>query len=198
MSADDLDRRLVELLVEDGRRAYTEMAAIVGVSEATVRTRVSRLTSSGILRIVALCNPLTLGHQSVRLMLSVQGLRPRQVARSLASNPMIGHVSLTSGAHDIYLEATARDLTQLVELLDELRRTPGVTTIDQYVLTRLYKDYSWNGLRDQSGQRAVGGSAGAAGTTGAVTTQTGAIRQTDAAGSNGRPGHGSPTTDTRL
>lgn len=182
MSADDLDRRLVELLVEDGRRAYTEMAAIVGVSEATVRTRVQRLTSTGILRIVALCNPLTLGHQSVRLMLTVQGLRPRQVARSLASLPMIGHVSLTSGPADIYLEVTTRDLTQLVDVLDEIRRTPGVARIDQYVLTRLYKDYSWNGLRDYSGQRAAGGS------TGTVTSETGSIRQPDAGARNGRRG----------
>lgn len=191
MSVDDLDRRLVELLIEDGRRTFTDMAAIVGVSEATVRTRVSRLTHSGIVRIVALCNPLTLGHQSVRLMLTVRGLRPRQVARSLASQPMIGHVSLTSGRYDIYLEVTARDLSQLVDLLDEIRRTPGVAEIDQYVLTRLYKDYSWNGLRDQSGQRAAGGSIGA------LTTQTDAIRLPDAGGSDGRPGHGSPTTDTR-
>lgn len=176
MTADELDKRLVELLVEDGRRAYTEMAAIVGVSEATVRTRVQRLTGTGFLRIVALCNPLTLGHQSVRLMLTVEGLRPRQVAKSLASLPMIGHVSLTSGAYDVYLEATTRDLSQLVELLDEIRRTPGVAAIDQYVLTRLYKDYSWDGLRDQSGQRALGGS------TGGVTTQTGALRQQDAGG----------------
>ena len=43
------------------------------------------------------------------------------------------------------------------DLLDELRRTPGVASIDQAVLTRLYKDYSWTGLRDRSGERAQGG-----------------------------------------
>lgn len=175
MTADELDRRLVELLVEDGRRAYTEMATIVGVSEATVRTRVQRLTSSGVLRIVALCNPLTLGHQSVRLMLTVSGLGPRQVAKLLAAHPMIGHVSLTSGSYDIYLEATTRDLTQLVELLDDIRRTPGIASIDQCVLTRLYKDYSWNGLRDQSGHRAVGGSGDATGPAPGGNRQTGGV-----------------------
>ena len=139
-----------------------DIAATVGVSEATVRARIQRLTSNGTLRIVALCNPLTLGHQSVRLLLTVHGLSPRNVAKSLTGLPTIGHVALTSGAHDIYLEATPRDLGQLADLLDDIRRTPGVVTIDQFVLTRLYKDYSWNGLRDQSGERAVGGSRGAA------------------------------------
>ena len=160
MSADPIDRRLVELLGEDGRRAFTEIAQQIGVSEATVRARVQKLTSDGTLRIVALCNPLTLGHQSVRLLLTVQGLTPKSVARSLASVPMIGHVALTAGVPDLYLEATPRDLGQLADLLDDIRRTPGVVRIDQYVLTRLYKDYSWTGLRDQSGERAVGGSGG--------------------------------------
>jgi len=160
MSTDPIDRRLVELLAEDGRRAYTDIAVQLGVSEATVRARVHRLSSDGILRIVALCNPLTLGHQSVRLLLTVHGLPPRAVARSLASIPMIGLVELVTGAHDIYLEATPRDLGQLAELLDEIRLTRGVVDIDHYVLTRLYKDYSWTGLRDQSGERAAGGSTG--------------------------------------
>jgi Lrp/AsnC family transcriptional regulator for asnA, asnC and gidA len=162
VSADPIDRRLVELLGEDGRRAFTEIAQQIGVSEATIRARVQKLTSDGTLRIVALCNPLTLGHQSVRLLLTVQGLTPKSLARSLASVPMIGHVALTAGVHDIYLEATPRDLGQLADLLDDIRRTPGVVRIDQYVLTRLYKDYSWTGLRDQSGERAVGGSSGRA------------------------------------
>jgi Lrp/AsnC family transcriptional regulator for asnA, asnC and gidA len=163
MAADDLDRRLVELLGEDGRRAYTDIAGIVGVSEATVRARIQRLTANGTLRIVALCNPLTLGHQSVRLLLTVHGASPRNVAKSLVSLPMIGHVALTSGAHDIYIEATPRDLGQLADLLDDIRRTPGVAKIDQFVLTRLFKDYSWNGLRDQSGERALGASTQAPG-----------------------------------
>jgi len=74
--------------------------------------------------------------------------------------PMIGHVALTTGAHDIYIEATCRDLGQLAELLDDIRRVPGVVKIDQFVLTQLYKDYSWVGLRGQGGQKAVGGSTG--------------------------------------
>lgn len=162
MTVDSLDRRLVELLAEDGRRSNTDMAAMLNVSEATVRGRVQKLTTSGVLRIVALCNPLTLGHQSVRLLLTVRGLTPRSVARILVGMPMIGHVALTTGAHDVYLEATCRDLSQLAELLDDIRRLPGVVKIDQFVLTQLYKDYSWVGLRGQGGQKAVGGSAGRA------------------------------------
>lgn len=151
---DDTDRSLIELLMRDGRRPYTEIAAELDVSEATVRGRVTRLQESGILRIVALCNPLTLGHQSVRLMIGVRDHSPRAVAKTLSEMAMVNHVALGTGARDIYVEATCRDLGQLVTLLDDVRRVPGVTDIDEFVLLELFKDYSWVGLREKSGQSA--------------------------------------------
>lgn len=151
---DQTDRSLIELLMRDGRRPYTELAGELEVSEATVRGRVSRLQESGILKIVALCNPLTLGHQSVRLGIGVRDHSPRSVAKALAEMAMVNHVALCTGSRDVLIEATCRDLDQLVTLLDDVRRVPGVSEIDQFVLLELFKDYSWVGLRDKSGQSA--------------------------------------------
>lgn len=153
---DELDRNIVRALTRDGRTPYTTLARELGVSEATVRQRVSRLQDSGALRIVALCNPLTLGHQSVRLMIRVRDLTPRAVAKSLADMPMINHVALCAGSQDIFLEGTCRDQAQLVQLLDEIRMLPGVSRVQVLLLLELFKDYSWNGLNSAVGQ-AVGG-----------------------------------------
>lgn len=151
---DDTDRKLIELLMRDGRRPFTELGAELDVSEATVRGRVSKLQESGVLKIVALCNPLTLGHQSIRLMIGVRDHSPRAVAKTLAEMAMVNHVALGTGACDIWIEATCRDLDQLVTLLDDVRRVPGVADIDQFVFLELFKDYSWVGLREKSGQAA--------------------------------------------
>ncbi|MER6529642.1 Lrp/AsnC family transcriptional regulator [Streptomyces sp. NPDC001508] len=149
---DELDRNIVRSLTRDGRTPYTTLARELGVSEATVRQRVSRLQDSGALRIVALCNPLTLGHQSVRLMIRVRDLTPRAVAKSLADIPMINHVALCAGSQDIFLEGTCRDQAQLVQLLDEIRMLPGVSRVQVLLLLELFKDYSWNGLNSAVGQ----------------------------------------------
>ncbi|MFC5125260.1 Lrp/AsnC family transcriptional regulator [Pseudoclavibacter helvolus] len=158
VAVDELDRRLIDLLATDGRRAFTDIAVELGVSEATIRTRVSRLTSDGTLRIVALCNPLTLGHQPVRFRITVRDFTPADVARTIADIAMVGHVALIAGRNDIYLEATARDLDQLMTLLDELRQIRGIADIEPNVISRLYKDYSWRGLRNRSGDWSLGGS----------------------------------------
>ncbi|MFJ6216999.1 Lrp/AsnC family transcriptional regulator [Streptomyces sp. NPDC092296] len=149
---DELDRNIVQALTRDGRTPYTTVARSLGVSEATVRQRVSKLQDSGALRIVALANALTLGHQSVRLLIRVRDLTPRAVARSLADMAMINHVALCAGGQDIYLEGTCRDQAQLIRLLDDIRMLPGVSTVQVLLLLELFKDYSWDGLSSSVGQ----------------------------------------------
>lgn len=149
---DDLDRKLLGLLARDGRQAHTSLAESLGVSAGTIKTRMDKLQNDEVLRIVALCNPLTLGHQSLRLMITVRDLTPRAVARLLKELTMINHVALCAGAQDIYLEATCKDTEQLVDLLDEIRAMPGIARIEALVLLELFKDYSWTGLSTSTGQ----------------------------------------------
>ncbi|MEV7865644.1 Lrp/AsnC family transcriptional regulator [Streptomyces sp. NPDC088124] len=149
---DDLDRGIMRILTRNGRTPYTTVARELGTSEATVRQRVARLQESGTLRIVALSDPLTLGHQSVRLMIRVRDLTPRAVAKSLADLPMINHVALCAGSQDIFLEGTCRDQAQLVQLLDDIRMLPGVSEVQVLLLLELFKDYSWDGLASAVGQ----------------------------------------------
>ena len=149
---DGLDRNLIELLARDGRRSFTALSNDLGVSQSTVRARLARLRGEGLMQIVALCNALLLGHQVVRLMLRVRNVTPSAVADGLASIEQINRIALVTGAHDLYLEATCRDQTQLIELMDEVRRYPGVATIQPVIVTSLAKDYSWAGLRGAAGQ----------------------------------------------
>src|SRR3954447_25526083 len=65
---DDLDRSIITELQNDGRRSFREIARSIGVSEATVRTRVRRLDEAGALRIVAFADPLKLGNAELALL----------------------------------------------------------------------------------------------------------------------------------
>ena len=58
---DDVARAIIEQLQEDGRRPYTHIAKAVGLSEAAVRQRVQQLIEAGVLQIVAVTDPITLG-----------------------------------------------------------------------------------------------------------------------------------------
>ena len=58
---DAVDCRMIELLQKDGRISNTVIAKTIGISEATVRSRLQRLILEQYIQIVAVSNPLKLG-----------------------------------------------------------------------------------------------------------------------------------------
>src|SRR5215475_12633966 len=58
---DDISKLIIEQLQADGRRSYAAIGKAVGLSEAAVRQRVQRLQEAGVMQIVAVTDPLTLG-----------------------------------------------------------------------------------------------------------------------------------------
>src|SRR5215813_13713346 len=58
---DDVSKLIIEQLQQDGRRSYASIGKAVGLSEAAVRQRVQRLIDGGVMQIVAVTDPMTLG-----------------------------------------------------------------------------------------------------------------------------------------
>ncbi len=144
-SLDDLDRRIITLLQEDGRRAYGAIAAEVGLSEAAVRRRVQRLRDTGVMQIVAITDPLQLGYGREALVgIRVHG-DVRLVADKVAAIEEANYVVMTAGSFDIIAEVIAGDDNALVHLLnDSIRSIPGVTEVETFVYLKLAKQtYAW-------------------------------------------------------
>ena len=55
---DDLNQQIIRLLQDDGRAAYDVIGQQLGVSGGTVRNRVARMREAGMLRIVAVVDPV--------------------------------------------------------------------------------------------------------------------------------------------
>jgi Lrp/AsnC family transcriptional regulator for asnA, asnC and gidA len=82
---DEVDRKIVDLLIEDGRMPCAEIARRVGsVSERVVRYRLDRLVAAGIIHIGAIPNPKPLGYNVVAdVFLQVDAASVLEVARRL-------------------------------------------------------------------------------------------------------------------
>jgi Lrp/AsnC family transcriptional regulator, regulator for asnA, asnC and gidA len=144
-SLDEADRRIIEMLQADGRRAYGSIAEEVGLSETAVRRRVQRLRDAGALQIVAVTDPLQLGfHREALLGVRVQG-DVRTAANEIASIDECVYVVLTAGSFDIVCEVLAEDDAHLVSVLnDRIRAVPGVTEVETFVYLQLAKQtYEW-------------------------------------------------------
>jgi Lrp/AsnC family transcriptional regulator for asnA, asnC and gidA len=61
IALDAVSRHIIEQLQQDGRRSYAAIGKAVGLSEAAVRQRVQRLIDAGVMQIVAVTDPMSLG-----------------------------------------------------------------------------------------------------------------------------------------
>lgn len=151
---DQHDAAILTILGRDGRTPYTAIAAQLNLSEGTVRNRVQRMMDSGMLVIVALCNPLSLGMQALRLFITVDhAARVEEVCLALAQLPHTNRVSSGTGTNGVYVELTCPTLPEAQRVLDVVRSIEGVAEMQTSILTRFEKDHSWRGLRGGSGQQ---------------------------------------------
>jgi Lrp/AsnC family transcriptional regulator for asnA, asnC and gidA len=145
LSLDDIDKRIIEQLQQDGRRPYTQMAPAVGLSEAAVRQRVQRLIDAGVMQIVGVTDPRTLGFgRQAMIGLTVEG-DTRVVADAVAAMSEVVYVVLTTGSFDVLVEVVVEDDEHLLELInDRIRAVAGVRTTETFTYLRIHKEtYQW-------------------------------------------------------
>lgn len=141
-----LDKRIIEHLQQDGRRPFTQIASDLGVSEAAVRARTSRLIERGVLQIVGVTDPLKLGYDQMAMIgVRCEGDRLIQAAEEIGKLPEVIYVVVTAGAFDLLVEAVCEDSEDLLRFLTEkLRRVSGVQSTETFVYLRIVKQtYQW-------------------------------------------------------
>jgi Lrp/AsnC family transcriptional regulator for asnA, asnC and gidA len=141
---DGIDRALIEALQLDGRRSFVELAQLVGLSEAPVRQRVHRMLDAGVMQIVAITDPITLGfHRMCMIGVKTQGAL-LDAAEALARFSEVDYIVVTSGTFDLIVEAVCQDESHLLSLLDRIRAIDGVRDTETFIYLRLHKQtYAW-------------------------------------------------------
>jgi Lrp/AsnC family transcriptional regulator, regulator for asnA, asnC and gidA len=141
---DDISKQIIEQLQEDGRRSYAAIGKAVGLSEAAVRQRVQRLQEAGVMQIVAVTDPLTLGFRRQALIAIKCEGDLQQMADHLAAMEEIDYVVITAGSFDLLIEVVCEDDNHLLEILSKIRAATSVTSTETFVYLKLRKQtYSW-------------------------------------------------------
>ncbi len=138
---DGIDYQIIELLVDDGRLAYAQIANQIGVSTGTVHQRVKRLRERGYINSFSVdLNWGALGYP-VDAFISIRdngshGLA--ELSERLEAIPYVRSAAAVTGEFDLLLHIKARSSNHLGEILDEIRRiAPGpsrtVVTLSTYI-----------------------------------------------------------------
>jgi Lrp/AsnC family transcriptional regulator for asnA, asnC and gidA len=140
LALDDLDRRIIDELQQEGRRPYTTIADHLGVSEGAVRKRVNRLTRKGAIQIVGAVDFLALGYVRADVGIRVRGPSIQKVAERLAEIPEISYIEIVLGSFDISATINGIDHEHLMAVRDDVRSIPGADEVEAWTVLKVVKD----------------------------------------------------------
>jgi DNA-binding Lrp family transcriptional regulator len=133
---DPIDEQVVRALNEDARAPFRQIADKLDISESQVRQRVTQLTGSGAVRVMAITNPYNLGFRRLAwLGINVgPGTSARDVVERLSRVPSIAYLAVCAGRFDIFAEAVCIDDRDLLRVLDrDIRPMVGVRQVESWV-----------------------------------------------------------------
>ena len=142
---DDIDKQLLRALQKNGRAPYAEMGEEVGLTAPAVRARIQRMRERGVLQVVAVTDPIALGHtESAILAIRVDG-DPRRVADELGKIPNIVYMVITMGGYDLICEIVCETREIFASLVQhQIREIAGIRSVDAFPYTDIHTHrFTW-------------------------------------------------------
>ena len=147
---DEADRRLIDLLMADGRASGRDLAQRSGISEANVSRRLARLIEERSIRIAGFVPPDLLGFGAgFAAYIKLRG-DGDALAQSLLARPEVVWVSSSHGAWDMIAYLVTTTLSDSARLIDEaVLGHPSVHSLETRAVVR-FED-PWHGITAEQG-----------------------------------------------
>ena len=127
---DNTDLRILDVLIKDAKKPFTEVARQVFVSQGTVHVRMNKMLETGIVERTTLkINYAKLGYDVtafIGIYLEKSSLYD-QVLQKLKEIPEITSIHYTTGNYSMFVQIHCRDTNHLKEVLhDKMQRVQGI------------------------------------------------------------------------
>jgi DNA-binding Lrp family transcriptional regulator len=139
---DKVDSEILKILCKDARVPFKRIAAELGIATETVVRRFKKLQEDGVvLGSTVVLSSEALGFKELVgfLLKTRSGTNISTIYNELINVPKIILVVQEWGVYDFYIEAFLRDLSEMHDVLDSLRRIEGIAAIAPMV----YKQQDW-------------------------------------------------------
>lgn len=128
MAVDELDTRILRLLLERPGTSVREYARVLGIARGTLQARLDRLERDGVItRAGPSLSPAALGHPVLAFVhIEVTQGRLDDVGEALARVPEIVEAFSIAGGGDLLTRVVARDNAHLEDVIQTIISLPGV------------------------------------------------------------------------
>ena len=143
---DDLDKRLIAELARDARQPSTQLSRKLGVSDTTIRHRISRLQAQQIITTTIVPYADKLGYTIIALIALQADLgNIDDITQALIDHPNVHYVAECTGNHDILVGVWFYSISELTQLAKEfLAKLPGIKRSETHIILNVQKnDVGW-------------------------------------------------------
>lgn len=138
---DEIDRKILYILKEDGRATNQDIARELKIAAATVSARIRRMEDANAMRVVAAVDFSAYGYDiMLAIGVEVQNRPAEAVARELAALPQVFATHLVTGAKDIELLVVLQDLSELPDfLMTDVAKIKGIRSLSPAIAVEVAK-----------------------------------------------------------
>ena len=145
---DQIDIKIVEVLMEDGRMTAAEIARRIGggLSERVVRYRIERMLKDDVIQIRPIISPQAFGLTTrADVLLEVESDAIMDVAHKVMAYDCVSYVACSIGEMDVSIQLVAADTAEIYRFVTEvIRKLPGVRRTTTSIVPIVLKDvYQW-------------------------------------------------------
>ncbi|ENN96164.1 AsnC family transcriptional regulator [Methanocaldococcus villosus KIN24-T80] len=129
---DEKDRKILEILMKDARKPFTEIAKELNTSESSIRKRIKKMEENGIIKgYTVVIEPAKIGYNVIALTgFDTDPQDVLDVAKELCKFEEVKKVFTSTGDHMIMTEIWARDGSELKEILfNKIGKIKGIKKI---------------------------------------------------------------------
>lgn len=129
-SLDDTDLKLIAALRRDGRASISDLAGLLKLARATVRSRIERLVASGEIAGFTVLTRADVTAAPVRgqTLICIEGRGTERIIALLQGIPAVQAVHSTNGRWDLIVDLATDTLQELDDTLVRIRRFEGITS----------------------------------------------------------------------
>jgi len=139
---DQTDKKIIDILIENSRMSYADIARKLGVSEATVFKRIKKLKDEGVIESFTLrLEPSKIGKNVyISIGLTVNPVLLDEIAKKLSNFDEVSEVYITVGEHNIIAHALIKDNDAFNNfLMNKIYKLEGITKIDINIILKKLK-----------------------------------------------------------
>ena len=132
---DEIDFWIVQELQKNGRQPYSEIAKKLKVSDGTVRIRVEKMITRGLIKIRALVNPFEFeNHVCALIGINLERRGHKEKMEQISKLKGVVSVMNATGRYDLFLELFVKSQKELMEfLVNEISRVDGIKATETFV-----------------------------------------------------------------